>query len=186
MMMLPPIVMMTRSAKDRNIPSKLSNPKTMRLPPSRQLCMPLVRVCTFFLLDVHFGGTDRFVFFENKKLHNFSHTLFFVFIVELECVVCSTAQDFGVRIQPYGTLKSETIKCTISCPLTRDFSTLVGCFEPLGFTTCVTFGSFDHTIPGCSVTLTVFSRCYRISQKLNGPAPELTPSPCLECIPDRL
>ena len=49
--------------------------------------------------------------------------------------VCSTAQDFGVRIQTYDTLEAELITCTISNVVTHDFPVHVGCFETLEFTT---------------------------------------------------
>lgn len=46
--------------------------------------------------------------------------------------VCSTTQDFGVRIQTCDTFEAELIQCTISNVVTQDFMALVGCYENLG------------------------------------------------------
>jgi len=96
------------------------------------------------------------------------------------CGVCSTAQDFGVRIQTYGTLEAEAIKCTISYVFTQDFPALVECFETVGFTTaCSTlwahFGATNSKL--CA------DDCAPTGNEvvLNGPAPDCAPSPCLAC-----
>ena len=46
--------------------------------------------------------------------------------------MCSTTQDFGVRIQTCDTFEAELIQCTISNVVTQDFTALVGCYENLG------------------------------------------------------
>jgi len=97
------------------------------------------------------------------------------------CGVCSTAQDFGARIKNVGTMEVESIKCATSYTFTRDFSTLLSCYQNLGFTdNCSTLWAHFVATNGSKCALPCFPDASGVTQ-LNGPAPACEPSACLIC-----
>jgi hypothetical protein len=73
------------------------------------------------------------------------------------CGVCSSAQDFGARIATYATLETESIKCATSYTFSRDFPTLVSCYEALGFTgSCATLWAHFAATNGSECALNCF------------------------------
>lgn len=98
------------------------------------------------------------------------------------CGVCSSAQDFGVRIKTLNTLESETVTCATSYVFSQDFTALVECFEKFGFTDqCATL--WAHFVATSSVLCA--APCLPDpttgQTDLNGPPPTCSASECLTC-----
>mmetsp|Transcript_7875 Transcript_7875/g.16230 ORF Transcript_7875/g.16230 Transcript_7875/m.16230 type:complete len:361 (-) Transcript_7875:1366-2448(-) len=100
------------------------------------------------------------------------------------CGVCSSAQDLGARINTYGTLETESIKCATSYTFNRDFPALVNCYKEMGFTSsCATLWGHFAATNGSQCALACFPDITGVT-KLNGPAPQCEPSGCLTCQQD--
>eukprot|EP00934_Nitzschia_sp_Nitz4_P000779 Nitzschia sp. Nitz4//scaffold172_size47551//4330//5428//NITZ4_007137-RA/size47551-augustus-gene-0.37-mRNA-1//1//CDS//3329538738//779//frame0 len=96
------------------------------------------------------------------------------------CGVCSSMQDFHVRMRDKDTFQSATTLCATSFVLGGTFAELIQCFADMGLTdSCgLLWAHF-----GAANANECATQCFG-STELNGPAPECALSDCLECAVD--